>query len=544
MAKTPSGWSMIAATVLVLSGASPVHAQRIAFVDALVEFHSALFGTYGDEGAAVTAALDRMAVALDRWDVARARSAAEMSRRGTTPADRALYYADHLQLEAAVTEMKAAIAAEPSRAPLHVYLGWLHDALGQRTESIAAFRTARVLAPSDPVAAYLVGLRGIEAIDPDAAHSALEPIVATLLQAAARGDRRPVVPSFALVDDLSAPTRIFATPGYEEGFRRIVNRQFHEAVAAFRAAVASDPLVADPAVKSGAARDGIAALRARRGAAATKHLQEAVRDHPGSSETRRVLGIVYRANGRLAEARASFEAAVKLAPSDERSRVALGSTLMELGKLDEAERVLLDTIKALPSSGEARWALSEVYERLNLGDEAVHALEDAASLIVVAGKSHLLWRIAQVAHLYHRDYERVIDVLAQRVRVAPNEPHTHKDLALAYLRAGRDDESLIELLMTTLLGYEDAETLTAMGQIHLRQERLALAETVLARAVQIDPKLAETRYALARTLRRLGRATEAAQHLDAFNRLRQEAFEAQRRTFERESSGSAPTGLP
>jgi hypothetical protein len=40
-------------------------AQKGAFIEALIEFDSALSGAYGDEGPRVEAALDRMAVALE-----------------------------------------------------------------------------------------------------------------------------------------------------------------------------------------------------------------------------------------------------------------------------------------------------------------------------------------------------------------------------------------------------------------------------------------------------------------------------------------------
>ena len=79
------------------------------------------------------------------------------------------------------------------------------------------------------------------------------------------------------------------------------------------------------------------------------------------------------------------------------------------------------------------------------------------------------------------------------------------------------------------------ETLTAIGQIHLRQGRLDRAETSLLRAVTLDPASAETRYALAQTLRRLGREAQAAEHLAAFEKLRQAVLDEQRRKFERES---------
>jgi hypothetical protein len=38
-----------ATLALLLSAPTPAWAQRGAFVDSLIEFHSALFGTYGDE---------------------------------------------------------------------------------------------------------------------------------------------------------------------------------------------------------------------------------------------------------------------------------------------------------------------------------------------------------------------------------------------------------------------------------------------------------------------------------------------------------------
>jgi len=53
---------------LVLGAVTSVSAQKPAFVDAFVAFHSALFGTYGDEGPEVTAALERMSASLGALD--------------------------------------------------------------------------------------------------------------------------------------------------------------------------------------------------------------------------------------------------------------------------------------------------------------------------------------------------------------------------------------------------------------------------------------------------------------------------------------------
>jgi len=121
-----------------------------------------------------------------------------------------------------------------------------------------------------------------------------------------------------------------------------------------------------------------------------------------------------------------------------------------------------------------------------------------------------------------------------------NEPHAHKDLGLAYQRAGRDEEALAELLMATLLGLEDGEMLGAMGQIHLAAGRLDAAEATLRRAVALAPGLPQPRYALGTTLRRLGRIDEANQQLDTFRRLQTDAFEAERRKFESDAAAHQP----
>jgi tetratricopeptide (TPR) repeat protein len=107
---------------------------------------------------------------------------------------------------------------------------------------------------------------------------------------------------------------------------------------------------------------------------------------------------------------------------------------------------------------------------------------------------------------------------------------------MAYYRAGREDEALAELLMATLLGLEDGEMLSAMGQIHLANDRLDAAEATLRRAVALDPELPQAHYLLGRTLWRLGQAAEVTEHFDAFRRLQVAELAAQRRTFELEAT--------
>jgi tetratricopeptide (TPR) repeat protein len=182
----PARRSVTAAWAVALLLALPVGAaaQKSAFIDAFIDFHSALPGTYGDEGPQVTAALDRMAASLDAWERAsREAEAALKGRAGTTPADLALLYADQQRLTDAIDAMQRAIAAEPRRASHYVFQGLLHQAAGHPMEAGAAFNAAHALEPADPIAAYLAAAH---LADQGGGHE-IKPLVATLMAAAERG---------------------------------------------------------------------------------------------------------------------------------------------------------------------------------------------------------------------------------------------------------------------------------------------------------------------------------------------------------------------
>jgi tetratricopeptide (TPR) repeat protein len=510
----------------------PAGAQKDAFVDSFIAFHSALAGSYGDEGDAVTAALDRMAASLDVWEQTQAKSEAALKERaGITPGELALFYAEHARFDDAVRAAAAAIAAEPARASLYTFRGLLQEAAGQQAEAAVTFAAAARGDPRDPIAIYLAASR----LSPGSSPDDLQSLAAALIAAAdGRGGtlRAPFL-QFEPINDFLSKVPVLSPSAYEEGFALFAGGRFRDAVARFKATVAADPLVADPAALNAQVRSGIAALRQKQGPEAIQQLEAAVKALPDSSEAHRVLGVAYRAIARLTDSIRHLENAVRLAPGDERARVTLGDTLAEAGRTAEAERVLSETVTLLPKSAEARWALARVYERLNRGLDAIATLEDAASLTVVAGKAALYWRIAELAHR-HQDYDRVVAALTLRARLLPNEGHAHKDLGLAFMRIGRSDEALVELLMAALLGVEDAETLTAIGQIHLGAERFDAAERALRSAIAQDPKNAQARYAMGMTLTRVGRADEAKVHLDEFRRLRSAILTEQQRQFEKQ----------
>jgi tetratricopeptide (TPR) repeat protein len=521
---------------------STAAAQKDAFRDALIAFHSKLSSDYGDEGPAIATSLDAMSSSLAIWEAA-IRTAEQESRQRLPAAalpDRvrihstlAELYVERGRQRDAIGELDAAIRFDSNRAALHVLRGLVLEAVGRQQDAVDDFRRAWEIDNDDPVSAYLLASRRSKQSDDDE----ISPQGTSLLKALDRrlksmpSDRRiPLFAQLALVPDGAAVTPVFSPARYADGFALAVDGRYADAIASFRRAIAGDPLVSSGATSSERVQQSVALLRDGDAESAIPNLEAEVTSSPRSSELRRILGGAYADAGNDAKSIEHLEVAVAVAPDDERASVALGRELAHAGQPERAADVLRATIAKLPQSADARSALADLYESSRVGD-AVRELEAAASLTVLAGKAPLYFRIAD---LHHRqlEYDRVIEPLTRRIRLNPNDARSHTDLGLAYTRVGRTADALIELVTASLIGPDDAEALTAIGQIHFDAGRFLDAEAVLRRAIAIAPTLLQPRYLLGHTLTRLGRTDEGKEQLAVFDRIRADTNAEVRRVFE------------
>jgi tetratricopeptide (TPR) repeat protein len=516
-----------------------VLAQKDAFRDALIEFHSKLAGDYGDEGPLVASNLEKMASSLATWD-AMIRSAEEdaRSRLQVAPVTERLrlhtalgeMYVERGRYADAIRELDAAIRTEPSRADVLVFRGLVLETSGRQEEAVVAFTRAWEVDHDDPASAYLLASRR-----PPEEPDEITPPAASLLRALERrlrsvpSDRHiPLFAEPAFIADRAAVTPVFSPARYADGLTFAAQGRYQEAIASFRRVIAGDPLVAGPLPER--LRLGISQLREGDAENAVPNLEAAVALSPRSSEAHRILAAAYADIEQDDKSISQLEESVRLAPGDERANVALGRALMRAGHVDRAERVLASTVAKLPQSADAHSALADLYEK-SRGEDAVHQLDVAASATVLAGKAALYMRLADLQHRFLH-YERVIDPLSRRVRLNPNDARFHTDLGLAYTKIGRTNDALVELVVAALIGPDDAETLAAIGQIRFDAGEYAAAEAVLRRAAALAPTSVQARYLLGQTLARLGRANESRDQLAEFDRLRSAANEEMRRTFE------------
>ena len=99
---------------------------------------------------------------------------------------------------------------------------------------------------------------------------------------------------------------------------------------------------------------GRANLMLNRDAVAERHLRQLVRLQPGSAEARYYLGLAFRAQNKLPEARQELLQALALKPNDSKNHGTLGLILVQQGDPVEAERHFREALRIDPADAIAQ----------------------------------------------------------------------------------------------------------------------------------------------------------------------------------------------
>lgn len=161
--------------------------------------------------------------------------------------------------------------------------------------------------------------------------------------------------------------------------------------------------------------------------------------------------------------------------------------------------------------------------------------ERAALVRTLAGQNAPVIGIARLDQI-EGDSAGAIVALGWALRISPNDPNIHKELASVYAAKGLRDDAFCELMAALLINRRDAGAHSAIGQLYLDSGRDGEAVVAFNRALELMPGYYQTRYALATAHTRLGHTAEAARQLDLFERARQEALEQSRRDFASEAA--------
>jgi tetratricopeptide (TPR) repeat protein len=531
---------VVAALAWPRHSAAQAAGQSAPVLRALADLRTVLDGTYGDEGDEVARRLAAVSEAVANWDRSIREGELELRPRigGANPGDAALAhevlgsaYLERGRFADAVAEFDAASRLAPQRSSLHLSRAFALEASGSPDRAAAAFRQAWTLDPDDPVTAYLALARSaIDGAELTRARDTLLRSVQGIIRGA-RSQRPLPFPQPGVSMNESGGAVLFPQARYADGFARAVRGQIDEAVAGLREAAASDPLIVDPASRTGGLRQAADSLRRGNLRAALAALEKVVEASPRSSEAHRMLAT---AAGLAGDSRTSvehFEAALRIRSDDERSWMALANTHAEAGLLVDAARTLEKGIAAIPGSGGLRWRLATLLVRLEQVGDALAQYTEAERLTPVSGRAGVHQAVATSA-LLQQDVPRATAAADRRVRANLNDAAAHRDLASIHMKQGRQDEAFAELAIAAWLDPDDPLTFVTLGHSLMADRHDEDAVAALERAVSLQPDLREARYALAQALTRASRRVDAERHLMEFERQRAEAVVRERRALD------------
>jgi tetratricopeptide (TPR) repeat protein len=523
-----------------LAPSSGLHAQasdpRSDFLSALGQFSLALDGTYGDEGQRLSSALDAMAAALARWDASiQSREQAMVAdSAGASPALAARMhlalgglYMDRLRVEDALKELAAARAADATRPEVPLFQWLVHaQVTGNTAAATEALKAAHALSQKDPARTYLLARYLIDNDQRDAGLALLQQVQSPA------GQNAPGAPFIRLdlVREIPGIDPFLPPISYAEGFASIQKGDLAKAISQLRESLRRDPLMTLPGNGDPVAR---AAAAFRNGLVddARQHLDAALAQSNDRVEAHRILGMVSLADGDASGAINRLQTAVRLNPGDERARIALANVFVENDQLDAAEQTLDDTLRAMPASGRAHYLLGLTYQRQGRRVDAIRELQAALTHKPLLG-ANTIHRMIGTLQEDEQDLDAAAQSFAGRANLVPNDHNAHRDLGRLYSLQGDAVQARAELEIALLLNPADTNALTALGQLHLREARLADAADASRRALEIDPGHREARYVHATSLIRMGNADAGNAEMDVFQRLQAEDSDARSRTFE------------
>ncbi|HEX5107733.1 MAG TPA: tetratricopeptide repeat protein [Vicinamibacterales bacterium] len=531
----------------LLADAAAASQLKRQFVDALQRFVRAQAGTFGDEGAELDRSLSDMESTLERWDASIEALRARASRLPAT-ADvhlvAAVVLLDRLRVHEAIRELEAAIRSEDGRADVHALAALAYRLAGRPADATRALQRAAALDRDNPAVFYALAQPWASPAGSEAASQTRRGFQrAVRARSAVTRAGTPAGPfeRIDLLKQAGGVAPVFAEARYLEGFARLNEADYREALARFRTTAHADPLVTGQPETRDRRVQAASLLRAAQVDTARRQLESAAEAAPDDSETHRILALACWVGDDAGCAISHLRSAIRLVPSDSRARSMLARVFVEDGRAAEAEHELMQTLESGLVSGSVHYQLAQLYQRRALPPQASQQLEKAGQYGPIVGRDHF-FRLMGSLLVDQADFDGAVAAYTRRIDVNPNSAEAHRQLGEIFFLQGRNEEALLEATTAAWLDPADARALAGVGQAHVRATAYPEAVIAFRRALELDGGLQEARYGLATSLLRSGKADEARSQMAIVERLQSEAAARGRLAFQvdalrREASG-------
>lgn len=273
------------------------------------------------------------------------------------------------------------------------------------------------------------------------------------------------------------------------------------------------------------ARRAYESARAGNFDAAAGDLLLASRLAPKNPLYRSALGGIYARQGKLEEAVAAFREATRLDPANAQLRANLGKLSLDSGAVLAKQRrfraglvLARETAKLFPDSASAHIMLGLFETRNQQNVKAVAAYRRALDLDPQSSEASVGLGIAQSSAGMFQESQATFEAGLKRFPSDPMHRQAYGVLLVKLAEAGSaPPQQAIDMLQSALrLDPSLAEAHYQLGNLALAREDLQTATTEFVAALANGLDDSRLHYALARTLRRIGKTDEAEKHLQLF----------------------------
>lgn len=392
---------------------------------------------------------------------------------------------------AAVGHFQRALKANPTDSAILSSLGVALAAMQRFGEAAEQFRTLVKLQPGVAAHHYNLGLALLNAKENDAAEQAFR----KTLQIAPQHPRARL----QLANALLAQARGGDTS------------KMQAAAAAYRDALPGNPT--DPELRFNYA---FALARAGDEDGALREYKEVVRLAPQVPQAHFFLGITQFQAGNWSDALTSLTAAAAKGLNDFQLHYYLGSALLRTQDYKGAQTHLERAAEANATHPGVHFQLAALFRAL--GDKQRAGAEQRLFRELTA-QQESRWRaesleLAAARALKAGDLAQGISALQQAFEAKPDAALA-RNLALAYLQAGDQENAKLALDKALELAPNDAGTLNYLGLLAARRRDMVQAMRDFDRATEIDPSFADARFNAGVAAFELKRYNEAIQRFRA-----------------------------
>lgn len=416
-----------------------------------------------------------------------------------------------------------AILVDPEKSELYFAKGLLLINLKRYPEAEHAFREGLKITPDAPMGHYYLGRLALEARRPEQATAEFERAI-------------EINPSFeqaylalgALYESHEETDKAVAVyrrylrgnyPHSREMRQQLIRvflqgRAYQEALHELEELIVQDPSDLDVQL-----RISLVYGEMKEYPKAIEKLKHILRERPGELRVRDYLAMVYEENKQLDQAALAYEEnlridptyydshlhygfllyrekrwpdaashlveAVRLNPKQPDGHLLLGLTYLQAEQFELASQAFEQGIRFHPANADLHFNLGTVYDKMDRFEDVVRAMETTLQLDP---------RHADALNYLGYSYaergiriEEAVSLTQRAVALKPNNGYYVDSLGWAFFKKGDVAEALIEIKKAAALVGDDPVIYEHLGEIYLKQERLAEAREAWLRSLELDP---------------------------------------------------------